>query len=151
MVHEIAFNEFFKTDFYICDFLREEILLRDNEVPLTAVYTGNSLHGLWDNDWIQDPWENLSDDETDDVDINPLQLNPLQAHVGELAIIAHHRQISEYENGGPVIRHRFPHILFRTDPPVIPYQGSPYQQLFTSHLIPVPTLHQIHPKTHFHL
>ncbi|KIJ42983.1 hypothetical protein M422DRAFT_253778 [Sphaerobolus stellatus SS14] len=81
MVHEVAFDEFFEIDIYICDFIREEILLRDNEVPLTAVYTSDSLHGLWDNDWIQDPWENLSDDETDDMDINPLQLNSRQARV----------------------------------------------------------------------
>ncbi|KIJ34028.1 hypothetical protein M422DRAFT_263986 [Sphaerobolus stellatus SS14] len=134
MVHEVAFDDFFETDFYICDFLREEILMRENEIPLTAVYTGDSLHGLWDNDWIQDHWENLSDDEMDDADINPLQLNPLQARVRGLAIMAHDRRISEYENGGPT------NLLF-------PIKGALYQLLFTSHLIPFPA----RPKAHFHL
>ncbi|KIJ40600.1 hypothetical protein M422DRAFT_256572 [Sphaerobolus stellatus SS14] len=88
------------------EWLKLEIIGREIEVLLTTVYIGD---GLWDNDWIDIPWEENSDDEIDMAD-NSLRLNPFQISVHYYANLAHNWRITEYEAGGPPIHNRFPEI-----------------------------------------
>jgi len=105
MIHDITFDEFFAPNFDLNEWIRDEIIIRDDEVPLTSIHFGN---GLWDCTWaIELEEESLSDNEDKEID-HPLQLNSRQQAAYDLATEAANRRVNEFEKYGTEIRTRYP-------------------------------------------
>jgi len=107
MIHNIKYDEFFTTDFNLNEWIRDEIIIRDDEIPLTSIHFGN---GLWDNTWAIEPEEEellLCENEDEELD-NPLQLNLRQRAIYDLATAAANRRVNEFEKFGTNIRQRYP-------------------------------------------
>jgi len=107
MTHQISFDELFESDFDLNEWVRDEVLCRDEDIPLSAVYFGD---GLWDNTWLTEPEEEFVDSDEEHNYDNPLELNSKQLTIRRLASLAHNRRVTEYERYGTNIRNRFPPV-----------------------------------------
>ena len=72
ITHNLTFEEFFLENFDLAEWFHKEILLHEDEIPLTATQFRD---GLWDNTWSNELEEECHDDECEVQVNNPLYLN----------------------------------------------------------------------------
>ncbi|KIJ23775.1 hypothetical protein M422DRAFT_275579 [Sphaerobolus stellatus SS14] len=89
IVHTVSSDQFFNPNFNVAEFITNEIRNRVDDIPLTALYTGDSEYGLWENDWIIDPWDEIDNDDV---------------------ILAHNQRVDELIENETIIQLRFPAI-----------------------------------------
>ncbi|KIJ28336.1 hypothetical protein M422DRAFT_270405 [Sphaerobolus stellatus SS14] len=124
MTHNINFDNFFDPLLDLAEYISDEIIIRDDEVPLTAFYTGDNQFGLWKNERIINP---SSENNLNDTVNNTFQLNYKQQEIRHLASLAHNRRWEESVNEGTSMKIRFPHLQASNLPsgPISPLPHPP--------------------------